>query len=168
MCLPRKFSRQLYTYCSFHIVFQPTPPFIDCNNDNCRKSIAAQIARVNARRTSTTQPPAPGSSFAPTVPGQTTTTATTTTTTTTTLAPIDPEELVKDLKKFCRFRRDGEHALPANCDVFIYCSNGIGSFAFCPNGTKFNPSFLTCDFPVNFECRFDTRKLFFSKLQNLY
>ena len=99
-------------------------------------------------------------------PGQTPTTTSTrapTITSTrapTTLAPIDPKELVEDLKRFCRFRNDGEHALPANCDVFIYCSHGIGSFAFCPNGTKFNPSFLTCDHQVNHECRFETRKLF--------
>ena len=79
----------------------------------------------------------------------------------TTPNPIDPDTLLKDLKRFCRFRDNGEHALPANCDVFIYCSNGNGSFAFCPNGTKFNPWFLTCDHPVNHECKFDSRKFFF-------
>lgn len=73
---------------------------------------------------------------------------------------IDPDQLAADLERFCLFRNNGEHALPANCDVFIYCSNGIGSYGFCPNGTKFNPWFLTCDHPINHECKFDSRKFF--------
>uniref|UniRef100_A0A7M5UTS8 Chitin-binding type-2 domain-containing protein n=1 Tax=Clytia hemisphaerica TaxID=252671 RepID=A0A7M5UTS8_9CNID len=64
----------------------------------------------------------------------------------------DPKAVDIDLERFCRFRDDGEHAIPANCDVFIYCSNGWGSFRTCPNITKFNPVIRTCDYPVNFEC----------------
>ena len=121
-------------------VNQPTPPKIDCTGQKCETSKEAQ--RQFVQQDTTTR--APGVTGAP---GPT-------------AIPVDPKELVEDLKRFCRFRNDGEHALPANCDVFIYCSHGIGSFAFCPNGTKFNPSFLTCDHQVNHECRFETRKLF--------
>ena len=125
---------------------QPLPPFIDCNNRNCFKSIQAQIDRIkNQNRINPTGAPGPTGQPITSTPG-------------TTLSPIDPNDLIMDLERFCLFRSNGEHALPANCDVFIYCSNGIGSFAFCPNGTKFNPVFLTCDYAVNHECKFDTRK----------
>ena len=113
---------------------QPTPPRIDCSGNRCSKSREAQRERNRKF-------PAEGAGELGPTP------------------TIDPKELVEDLERFCRFRNDGEHALPANCDVFIYCSHGIGSFGFCPNGTKFNPTFLNCDHPVNHECRFETRKL---------
>ena len=131
---------------------QPTPPLVNCGTNGCSKSIEAQIRRNLKFKEQTTEagtakkgsPSGDESLPAQRRPAQ----------------PPNPEDLVEDLERFCRFRNDGEHALPANCDVFIYCSNGIGSFAFCPNGTKFNPSFLTCDHLVHHECRFDTRKLF--------
>ena len=146
---------------------QPTPPLVNCGTNGCSKSIEAQRKRnlkfnVQRGENGASGATGGGNSGAGGVTGENggATGKPGKTTKATTLAPIDPKELVEDLKRFCRFRNDGEHALPANCDVFIYCSHGIGSFAFCPNGTKFNPAFLTCDHPVNHECRFETRKLF--------
>ena len=139
---------------------QPTPPLVNCGTNGCSKSIEAQIRRnlkfnrkTNEAGTARKGSPSGDKGLpAQTRPAQ----------------PSNPKELIEDLERFCRFRNDGEHALPANCDVFIYCSNGIGSFAFCPNGTKFNPAFLTCHHLVHHECRFDTRKLFIQKIKSLH
>ena len=113
---------------------QPTPPAVDCIRGNCVKSQQAQKLRLSLE-------------FSGNIADLE-------------RVQIDPDQLAADLERFCLFRNDGDHALPANCDVFIKCSNGFGSYDFCQNGTKFNPSFLTCDHPVNHECRFETRKLF--------
>lgn len=65
-----------------------------------------------------------------------------------------PEEAEQELNRFCKNRDDGPHQLAAFCDVFIYCSNKIGSYETCKNGTKFNPEVLGCDHAVNFECAY--------------
>jgi len=63
-------------------------------------------------------------------------------------------ETQEALNRFCSFRDTGVHPLPILCDVFIYCDNGKGSFDVCPENTKFNPEFFTCDHAANFECAF--------------
>ncbi|XP_066930538.1 uncharacterized protein [Clytia hemisphaerica] len=63
-------------------------------------------------------------------------------------------EAEQELNRFCKNRDDGPHQLAAFCDVFIYCSNNIGSYETCKNGTKFNPEVLGCDHAVNFECAY--------------
>ena len=63
-------------------------------------------------------------------------------------------EVQKALNDFCLFRESGAHAFPINCNVFIYCSNGIGRYELCPKGTKYNPVVQGCDWPINFECKF--------------
>ena len=64
------------------------------------------------------------------------------------------EEAQQELNRFCKNRDDGPHQLAAFCDVFIYCSNKIGSYETCKNGTKFNPEILGCDHADNFECAY--------------
>ena len=112
------------------IVNQPIPPIVKCSNGNCAKTQAGQAGFLASRG----ELLAPDQDFP------------------------DSKQTKEDLRKFCLFRDSGEYPLPANCDFFIYCTHGQGIFAFCPNGTKFNPVFLTCDYPVNHECKFDSRK----------
>uniref|UniRef100_A0A7M5UY42 Chitin-binding type-2 domain-containing protein n=1 Tax=Clytia hemisphaerica TaxID=252671 RepID=A0A7M5UY42_9CNID len=106
---------------------QPVPPTVKCQSKECAKNRPAQEELARSRGIFL----GPDPDFP------------------------DGEDARRRLQKFCRFRDDGEHAIPANCDVFIYCSHGNGFFMSCPKGTKFNPVIRVCDFPVNFECKFE-------------
>ena len=132
---------------SFFTVNQPTPPSVDCMRGNCEKSQQAQESRQSSKSQYSGKPVDSSEGKGPLM--------------------IDPDQLAADLKRFCLFRNDGDHALPANCDVFIKCSHGVGSYGFCRNGTKFNPWFSTCDHPIYHECKFDSRKFYFLFLFNL-
>ena len=117
-----------------HKVNQPVPPRANCSKGGCPKTQAGQadfLTRIQGSR---------GPDGGPDEDRPT------------------GRQVKDDLRKFCLFRRNGEFPLPANCDFFIYCSHGEGSFSPCPLGTKFNPVFLTCDHLVNHECRFEGRK----------
>uniref|UniRef100_A0A7M5U098 Chitin-binding type-2 domain-containing protein n=2 Tax=Clytia hemisphaerica TaxID=252671 RepID=A0A7M5U098_9CNID len=122
---------------------QPVPPTVRCGSSNDPRCL-----RPRPPPETTTEAPQP-TTVAPTLTGTASTTDANATTTTT------EDAIQQSLNDFCLFREDGGHALPSNCDLFIYCSHGRGSFENCPEGTKYNPIIRVCDFVGNFECRFD-------------
>ncbi|XP_078347566.1 chondroitin proteoglycan-2-like [Oculina patagonica] len=59
----------------------------------------------------------------------------------------------RDSDDFCETNAAGVHPNPNDCEGFIMCDMAGNTHEMdCPEGLRFNPALLVCDWPHNVEC----------------